>query len=123
MIAIAPAFAETTPEPTPLHGALEELRRTYAESMIDPWTGFEPTLDAVTRLQDLGLPQEQYAPYFRLALRMGMLDYFQDRHNRRSAGAADHEASYAVGELDDALRAVPWPPGWPEEEAALPKRC
>ena len=133
-LAVAPALGRPPPGLTPLETALEELRHAHLARWLDPRQSGGPTLRAVQGLRDLGLAPKDFVLYCRLAFRMGRLDSIRVKDIQRpvtqSEGVADGVLADLIrqrwnieGDLDEAMRALPWPPRWAEQEAAAMRRA
>jgi hypothetical protein len=125
-LAVSPALALPEPGLTPLENALEELRHAHLARRLDPQLGVMPTLKAVQGLRDLELAPGGVALYCRLAFRMARQDYTLVRDLKATSATSNDVPDQTVadafrrhwnieGDLDQSMRALPWPSGWAEQ--------
>ncbi len=133
-LAVAPALGRPPPGLTPMETALEELRHAHLARCLDPRQDCWPTMRAVQGLRELGLAPKDFVLYCRLAFRMGRLDSIRVKNIQRPVTQSEAIADGVLadllrqrwqieGDLNEAMRALPWPPGWAEQEAAAMQRA
>ena len=125
-LTIQPALARPALAPSPLVTALEEMRHLYAASLLDPERGFVRHLKSWVPLPAIEPGCLDYVRYGSLALDMGRLDAIRIRNAEGPADASGQLAGdrkwRGTPKIDEATRALPWPPGWAEDEAAMMRR-
>lgn len=120
-LSVAPALMKPQAGLTALEAALESLRHAHLMRLMDPKRGIMPTLVAVQGVRGLGMPRNEIALYCRLAFRMARRDMILIRRVEAPSSPLRASASYAgllqerfgiVGDVDENMRALPWPRGW-----------